>query len=311
MATGARARAAATCDEWIDAAEEAIRLADESGDLHLRVAIRAAGAYAHLCAGDFDGFEASARRGDRAGRRAIRSVGAGIVIGSPVAWAHMGKGLVAARARAARRGRSAVRRALRHRRRGRRPGDRELDPRQPGADAGRSAGEPEAGAALGAPQLRADRAARRRLLAQPRLDLVLDAQLAAGDYAAALESLEEAERLYREAMGAAARWRPGAAAARRGLSSASARTEEGLEAGRAGRPSRRSRAGMRLVAPLALFKLASPGPRARPARAGAEEARSVQPRRRVETGAAQPDERPSENRSRSSRLIRGRRALAR
>ena len=37
---------------WLAAVAEANRLADESGDLHLRIAIRAAGSYAHLCAGD-------------------------------------------------------------------------------------------------------------------------------------------------------------------------------------------------------------------------------------------------------------------
>ena len=47
--------------EWLAAVEEVNRLADESGDLHLRVAIRAAGAYAYLCAGDFDGFERELR----------------------------------------------------------------------------------------------------------------------------------------------------------------------------------------------------------------------------------------------------------
>ena len=58
-----------TPTSWIAAAEEAIALADESGDLHLRVAIRAAGAYAYLCAGDFDGFERDARRDAGADRR--------------------------------------------------------------------------------------------------------------------------------------------------------------------------------------------------------------------------------------------------
>lgn len=80
-------------DAWLAAVAEANRLADESGDLHLRIAIRAAGSYAHLCAADFDGF-------DRALDEVLelaggdRHAGAGIVISSPVAWATMAKGLV-------------------------------------------------------------------------------------------------------------------------------------------------------------------------------------------------------------------------
>ncbi|HEU5143421.1 MAG TPA: adenylate/guanylate cyclase domain-containing protein, partial [Solirubrobacterales bacterium] len=45
-------------EEWIAAGKESNRLADESGDLHLRVAVRGATAYAYLCAGDFEAFEA-------------------------------------------------------------------------------------------------------------------------------------------------------------------------------------------------------------------------------------------------------------
>ena len=40
------------------AAEEAIALADEAGDLDLRVAIRGVGAYAQMCAGDLDAVDA-------------------------------------------------------------------------------------------------------------------------------------------------------------------------------------------------------------------------------------------------------------
>jgi class 3 adenylate cyclase/tetratricopeptide (TPR) repeat protein len=80
-------------ETWLKAVADTNRLADEAGDLHLRIAIRAAGSYAHLCAGDFDGF-------DRALDEVLeltaddRRAGAGIVIGSPVAWATMAKGLV-------------------------------------------------------------------------------------------------------------------------------------------------------------------------------------------------------------------------
>jgi class 3 adenylate cyclase/tetratricopeptide (TPR) repeat protein len=78
---------------WLEAVEDANRLAGESGDMHLRVAMRAACAYAFLCVGDFDGFE---RELDRVLALADgnRSIGAGIIVGSPIAWATMGKGLV-------------------------------------------------------------------------------------------------------------------------------------------------------------------------------------------------------------------------
>ena len=93
IATGARPGKPREASSWLAAAEEANRLADESADLHLRVAVRGACAYAYLCNGDFEAFEADLDRvlelsgGDR-------SIGAGIVIGCPVAWAYMGKGLV-------------------------------------------------------------------------------------------------------------------------------------------------------------------------------------------------------------------------
>ncbi|HSR94840.1 MAG TPA: tetratricopeptide repeat protein, partial [Solirubrobacterales bacterium] len=92
MATAVRPGMIHEAGPWLAAAEETNRLADESGDLHLRVALRGGSAYAYLCAGDFEGFEGeldmvlAMTAGDR-------TVGAGIVIASPVAWATMGKGL--------------------------------------------------------------------------------------------------------------------------------------------------------------------------------------------------------------------------
>jgi class 3 adenylate cyclase/tetratricopeptide (TPR) repeat protein len=80
-------------DEWLEQVEEMNKLADQAGDPHLQVAIRAAGAYAYLIAGDFAGF-------DRALDELIEiadgdlSVGAGIILNTPLAWAEMGKGMV-------------------------------------------------------------------------------------------------------------------------------------------------------------------------------------------------------------------------
>jgi tetratricopeptide (TPR) repeat protein len=185
-------------DVWLEAVEEVNRLADESGDLHLRVGLRGAAAYAYLCAGDFDGFEAELDRvleltgGDR-------GVGARVVIGSPIAWAKMGKGMA-------------------RRERGRIDEAEELfesalalaiedgDPETASWTRGNLSllmamrGEATAGVAL----------ARRNCELTERLGDVFSrslalsnlaaAQLAAEEYAEALESIEEAERIYREAM---------------------------------------------------------------------------------------------------------------
>ena len=80
-------------DTWVAATAEAISLADQSDDRPLRVAIRVASAYAPMCAGRFDECE---RRLDQALEIADGDVtaGAGIVIGCPVAWAHMAKGVL-------------------------------------------------------------------------------------------------------------------------------------------------------------------------------------------------------------------------
>ena len=78
---------------WTEAVEETIELADRSGDRHLRAAVRGAGAYAYLCVADFESFERVLDEmlgivdGDG-------SVGANIVLGSPIAWGLMGKGMV-------------------------------------------------------------------------------------------------------------------------------------------------------------------------------------------------------------------------
>jgi tetratricopeptide (TPR) repeat protein len=79
--------------EWTRAVEECMAHADESGDDALRVAIRTAGSYSYLIAGDFDRCEqlldeALAIAGDD------HSAGNGIVLGCPYAWAMMGKGIV-------------------------------------------------------------------------------------------------------------------------------------------------------------------------------------------------------------------------
>jgi adenylate cyclase len=183
---------------WLAAVEETIALADESGDPHLRVAVRAAGAYAFLCTANFDDYERmldevlELAQGDR-------TVGAGVILGSPIAWAVMGKGMV-------RRERGLYREAEELFERALRLTVEEDDPEtaswvrsnQAGLRAIR--GDTEGGLAL----------ARRNCELTERLGDVFSrslalanlawAQLAAAEPEDALASIEEAECLYREAM---------------------------------------------------------------------------------------------------------------
>ena len=79
--------------DWIEAVQETVALADQTEDRHLRAAVRGAGAYAYLCVADFEGFERILDEmleivGDDG------SVGSGIILGSPIAWGLMGKGMI-------------------------------------------------------------------------------------------------------------------------------------------------------------------------------------------------------------------------
>jgi tetratricopeptide (TPR) repeat protein len=78
--------------EWTRAVDEAVALAELADDDALRVAIRTAGSYSYVCAGDHEHYE---RLIDEALEIAgdDHSMGAGIVIGCPYAWALMAKGL--------------------------------------------------------------------------------------------------------------------------------------------------------------------------------------------------------------------------
>jgi tetratricopeptide (TPR) repeat protein len=72
---------------------ETVALADQTEDRHRRAAVRGAGAYAYLCVADFEGFEQILDEmleivGDDG------SVGSGIILGSPIAWGLMGKGMI-------------------------------------------------------------------------------------------------------------------------------------------------------------------------------------------------------------------------
>ena len=93
MLESARPGLDVTAAEWTAAVNEAIALADRSGDDSLRMAIRTAGSYAYLVAGDFDNCahlidQALGLAGDDQG------AGAGIVIGCPYAWCLMAKAVL-------------------------------------------------------------------------------------------------------------------------------------------------------------------------------------------------------------------------
>lgn len=199
LLTAGRPGVADCASEWVAAGEEAMRLAEETGDPALGIAVCSASAYAHMCAGDLDALERTVDRlleltgGDP-------ELGAGIVVDCPIAWALMAKA-VASREREL-------------------PGQAEelID------EALRVAGEhddPETASwARGSKSLQvADRGEHDAALALARRNCELTeqlgdvfsrttaatslayVQLAAGENEAALETIEEADRRFRKAMG--------------------------------------------------------------------------------------------------------------
>jgi predicted ATPase/class 3 adenylate cyclase len=253
--------------EWIEVGEASNRLADESGDLHLRVAVRGACAYAYLCAGDFEGFEnALDELLELAG--GDRSVGAGIVIGCPVAWAYMGKGLVRRDAARLDEAEELFNTALRI-------ATEEGDPETASWTRSNLAvmlairGDVEGGLAM----------ARRNVELTERLGDVFSrtvalgnlglTQIQAGEHAAALDSLESAERIYRAAMGNGGEQEPWRAAIRAEALSGLGRHEEAIELATHAATIARER-GTLWPLPTALLALG----RAR-ARAGREDAREA------------------------------------
>ncbi|HET7122080.1 MAG TPA: adenylate/guanylate cyclase domain-containing protein [Solirubrobacterales bacterium] len=199
LATGVRPGLPHAAEEWLAAVRETTEIADRSGDRHLRVAVRAAGAYAFLCTGKFAEFEGALDEllelvdGDGA-------IGAGIVLGSPIAWALMGKGMVRREQLEFDEAEELFNRALE-------VAIEEDDPETASWVrsnlAGMMAMRGDAEAGLGA--------ARRNVELTDKLGDVFSRTLAlanlawielnAGEAESALRSIEEAERLYLEAMG--------------------------------------------------------------------------------------------------------------
>jgi class 3 adenylate cyclase/tetratricopeptide (TPR) repeat protein len=182
---------------WIEEVRKTVELADRAGDPHLRAAVRGAGAYAYLCVADFEGFERILDEmleivdGDG-------TVGAGIVLGSPIAWGLMGKGMVRREKLEFEQAEELFEQALKS-------ALEEDDPETASWIRSNQASllirrDPEAALAI----------ARRNVELTDRLGDVFSrslalsnlawAQLIAEESEAALESIEESERLYQEAM---------------------------------------------------------------------------------------------------------------
>ncbi len=280
-ATTVRPGMAHRAGPWLAAVREAVQLADEAGEPQLRIAIRAAGSYAYLCVGDFGGFE---RLLDEVLELAggDRGAGAGIIIGNPVAWATMAKGLIRRE-----QGRAEEAEALFED--GLRMATEEGDPEIASWTRGNQAlmlakgGEVEAGIGL----------ARRNCELTERLGDVFSrslalanlgsVQLLAEDHAGALRSLEEAERTYRSAVPGGDEMETWRGALRAEALLGVGRAEEALELAEWASDLARER-GMRWSLPLALYALGLA--RAALGREGADEALAEAAKVAEETGAA-------------------------
>ena len=193
---------------WTGAVDEAIALADESHDDALRAAIRTAGSYASMVAGDLDRCEqlldeALEIMGDDQG------MGNGIVLGCPYAWAIMGKGIVRRDRSEYDAGEELFEKALRI---AAEQGDPETESWTRGNLATLLALRENLDPALGLALRNYELTERlgdvfSRVWALINLGMV---RLARGEPEDALEALERADRLYREAMskgGEAEAWR--------------------------------------------------------------------------------------------------------
>jgi class 3 adenylate cyclase/tetratricopeptide (TPR) repeat protein len=199
LLTAARPGVADRASEWVAAAEEAVQLADGTGDPALRIAVRSAGAYAHMCAGNLDVLERTVDElleltNDDPG------LGAGIVVDCPMAWALMAKA-VALRERdqpveADELLDEALRLAREH-------DDPETESWAQGSKSLLVAdrGEFEAALALARRNCELTEHLGDVFSRSTALTSMAYVQLAAGNSEEALETIERADRIYREAMG--------------------------------------------------------------------------------------------------------------
>lgn len=196
--TAARPGVAKDTADWVAASEEAIELADRSGDPALQASMRGIAAYAYMCAGDLSQLErTTAAMLELIGENP--DLGAGIMVGSPRAW-----GLTAKSVALQERGRleDAERLLDEALREARERGDAETESWSLGTKSSTLAhrGETEAALAL----------ARRSCELTERLGDVFSRSMAlnglcfvhleAGEDEAALEAIERSDAIYREAM---------------------------------------------------------------------------------------------------------------
>jgi class 3 adenylate cyclase/tetratricopeptide (TPR) repeat protein len=214
--------------EWTEAVVEAIELADRSGDRDLRVAIRTASSYAYLASGEYEECD---RILDEALELAggDQDAGAGIVIGNPYAFALHFKGVICRERGELERADEFLETALRiageH-------GDSETESWTRGQKAilADYRGEPDALAQ-----------AERNFELTDRLGDVFSrtwalvyvcfVRLDIGDAAGALEAIERAESIYREAMGGGGEAEAWRAALHSQALTRVGRVDEGLERG--------------------------------------------------------------------------------
>lgn len=199
LLTSVRPGAAEHTDEWVRAADEAVALADESGEDGLRASFRGAAAYALMCAGDLDRLEATVDEmlaildGDP-------DLGAGVIVASPIAWALNAKSMGLHE-----RGRfeEAERLLEESLREARERGDPETESWALGTRTQVLADNGEAEAAVAVALRNCEQTERlgdvfSRTMA---LSALCYARLEAGEFAEALEAIELADGGYREAMG--------------------------------------------------------------------------------------------------------------
>jgi len=199
MLTSVRPGAAEHTDEWVLAADEAVALADESGEDGLRASLRGAAAYALMCAGDLDRLEATVDEmlaildGDP-------DLGAGVIVASPIAWALNAKSM-------ALRERGRLEEAARLLEESLREAREREDPESESWALGTKAqvladgGEAEAAVAVALRNCEQTDRLGDVFSRTMALNTLTYARLEAGEFAEALEAIELADRSYREAMG--------------------------------------------------------------------------------------------------------------
>jgi class 3 adenylate cyclase/tetratricopeptide (TPR) repeat protein len=199
LLTSARPGVAEHTSEWVEAADEAIVLADESGERGLRAAFRGAAAYAHMCAGDLDRLEATVDEmleiadGDP-------DVGAGIVIASPIAWGLMAKSVALRERGRPEEAEPLLDEALRE---AAERGDPETESWTLGSKSQVlvDRGEIEAALALALRNCELTERLGDVFSHSMALNALVYVRLEAGEYEVALAEIELADRSYREAMG--------------------------------------------------------------------------------------------------------------